>query len=304
MSRTPFFQHQAGYLKRKFRLKNFLGSLSLVRPPLTSKIIFSLILFFLSLECAFGDELIADIPDLLQPPSPIERMVGESFSYDISFLWFDRLAQGNLSFSRGERPGTYRAVLEARTLGVAAWLTKDRVQRYVSEMEKGPDGKLRSLSHESRILKGKGDELRDRTNLYTFDYRDRQIRFQRAKSGKFYKDVRLPMAEGNPPNDFLTALYNFRAGFFGPVQEGRRYVIPTFDRDGTEKIVLEVLSPRERSHDRFFPHGGVLCRVTLGEEVFGTGGGVAYVWFDDYGRPARGIVENVIGLGDVKGTLR
>jgi hypothetical protein len=269
------------------------------------KIVMSTILTVLfPLACAFGDELKADVPGLLQGPSPIEKMAGESLSYDISFLWFDRLAQGKLSFSRGDRPNAYRAVLEARTLGVAAWLTRDRIQRYVSEMEVGPDGKLRSLSHESRIIKRKGDNIKDRTSLYAFDYRKRQVRYQRARDGEFYKDVQLPMAEGDPPNDFLTAFFNFRAGFFGPIKEGRRYVIPTFDRDGTEEIVVEILFPRERPEDNFFPQEGILGRVSLDEEVFDTGGGLVYVWFDKYGRPAKGVVENVIGLGHVRGALR
>jgi hypothetical protein len=38
--------------------------------------------------------------------------------------------------------------------------------------------------------------------------------------------------------------------------------------------------------------------------VFDTKGADLYVWFDDTGRPARGIVENVIGMGDVYGHLR
>lgn len=263
----------------------------------------TILMVLLSLGRSLGDELKADIPNLLQAPSPVEKMVGENLSYDISFLWFDRLAQGKLTFSRGERPDTYRAVLEARTLGVAAWLTKDRVQRYVSEMEVGPDGKLRSLSHESHIIKGKGDEIKDRTNRYGFDYGKRQVRYQRARNGKFYKDVLLPMTEGDSPNDILTAFYNFRAGFFGPLKEGRRYVIPTFDREGTEEIVVEVLSPRERPKDDFLPRKGLLCRVILDQEVFDTGGGLVYVWFDKYDRPSRGVVENVVGLGNVRGRL-
>jgi hypothetical protein len=42
----------------------------------------------------------------------------------------------------------------------------------------------------------------------------------------------------------------------------------------------------------------------MDKEVFDTGGGMVFVWFDKYDRPARGIVENVIGLGHVRGRLR
>lgn len=269
------------------------------------RIILPAVLLVLNLLApARGDELKADLPSLWHGPSPIEAMVGEDLSYDIAFLWFDHLATAKLSFARGESPNTYRAILEARTLGVAAWLSRDRVQRYVSEMEVGPDGRLRALSYEARIIKRKGKELRDTTNYYTFDYQKRQVRYQRARDEKFYKDVTFPMAEGEPPNDFLTASYNFRAGFFGPVAAGARYVIPTFSRDGNGEMVVEILPHHKRPDHSFFPRDGLLSRVILDQEVFDTGGGMIYVWFDDYGRPGRGIVQNVIGLGDVRGRLR
>jgi len=229
--------------------------------------------------------------------------VGEYLVYDISFLWFERLAEGRLSLVVGERPGTYRAVLEAKTLGIAAWLTGNRVQRYVSQMEMGSDGRLRSLSFESHIIKGEGSRYSDTTRRYTFDHDKNQVRYQRARKGKFYKDELLPMSGQAAPNDVLTAFYNFRAGFLGPVQPGRRYAIPTFSRKGSEDILVEILTPGERPDDPFFPSGGLLGRVTLDEEVLDTGGGAVYVWFDDLGRPQRGIVENVIGLGDVRGML-
>ncbi len=48
---------------------------------------------------------------------PIQSLVGESLAYDISFLWFDHLAEGSIQLFRGEKPGTFLVVLEAKTLG-------------------------------------------------------------------------------------------------------------------------------------------------------------------------------------------
>lgn len=264
-----------------------------------------LLLFFCSLPAVLpAEELRPDYPSLLKGPMPFEAMLGESFSYDIAFLWFDRLAEGRLVFSTEQPPNTYRAVLEARTLGLAAWLTRDRVQRYVSVMEMAPDGQMRSLSHESRIIKGQGENRKDRIKRYTFDYQKRQVRYQRARDGKFYKEEMLPMGEDEFPNDILTAFYNFRAGVFGPFKAGARYTIPKFGRKGTLEIVVEILPAEKWRGHPFFPPGGLLCRISVDPDVFDTEGGQVYVWFDDFGRPARGIVENVIGLGDVRGTLR
>lgn len=249
-------------------------------------------------------ELRSDHPVLQGLPLPLSALVGESLVYDISFLWFERLAEGRLSFAAGEQPGTYRAVLEARTLGVAAWVTSDRMQRYVSLMEVGPDGRLRSLSFESHIIKGQGKKRSDTTRLYTFDHDRHRVRFQRARNDKFYHEELLPMSGQAPPNDILTALYNFRAGFFGPLKPGGRYTIPTFNRKENEEIRVEILTEGERPDDPFFPRQGLLGRVFLDEEILDTEGGAVYVWFDDLGRPSRGVVEKIIGLGSVRGTVR
>jgi hypothetical protein len=242
-------------------------------------------------------------PGLFHGPTPIEKMVGESFSYDIAFLWFNRLAEGELSFHRGKRPGTYEAVLEARTLGVAAWLTGDRAQRYVSEMEVGEDGRLKSLVHESHILKGKGDEREDRLKRYIFDYADHLVRQQVVRNGKTRKEETFPLGE-NPPNDILTAFYNLRAGFFGPVVPGAHYRLPAFSRKGNSDIEVEILDSNKQIKNGFFPQGGLLARVTVDPEVFDTGGGSVYVWFNNFGQPCMGIVENVLGMGDVRGRLQ
>jgi hypothetical protein len=80
--------------------------------------------------------------------------------------------------------------------------------------------------------------------------------------------------------------------------------IPTFTSRGIAEIVIEVMRGPQRLARPFFPATGTLLRVTVDPEVFDTKGADLYVWFDETGRPARGIVENVIGLGDVYGHLR
>ncbi len=79
-------------------------------------------------------------------PHPIDALLGEELAYDVSFLWFDRLAVGSITLARGAKPGTYVAVMEARTRGVAAYVTKDRAERFRTLMEVGPDGLLRPLA--------------------------------------------------------------------------------------------------------------------------------------------------------------
>ncbi len=235
---------------------------------------------------------------------PAKTLSEESLSYDISFLWFDRLAEGHLTFVEGDRPGTYRAVLEARTRGIAARLSGNRAQRYVSFMETGPDGTLRALSHESQILRGRGNNRREaRIRRYLFDYGRGEVLHQRIRDDRLSVEETIPFDLSNPPADMLTALYNFRAGVYGMPAPGDPVVIPAFSHRGDSDIVVEILSREER--EKFpFPAHGIACRVTLDPEVFDTGGGSVYVWFNEDGQPASGLVENVKGMGDVRGTIR
>ena len=39
-------------------------------------------------------------------------------------------------------------------------------------------------------------------------------------------------------------------------------------------------------------------------EVFDTSDGTIYIWYDDEGRPARGIIEDIAGIGDIRGVMR
>ena len=267
------------------------------------RLLLVVLLVFSCSRAGFAQEVRSAQSQFRQAPDPIEAFVGERLRYKISFLWFSNLAEASISFERGEKPGTYKAVLEARTLGIAAWLTSDRVQRYVSLMTLDAEGHLRSLVHESHMIKGRGTKRQDRLSRYVFDYQRHRIVYRKAREGEFYLTKDYPLDIENPPSDILTALYNFRAGFFGPPTPGAHFEVPTFTRKGTTKIIIDVLSSARPGKLRFFPADGLLCRVKVDKDVFGTGGGAIYAWVDPLGRPARGIVEDVIGLGDVHGIL-
>lgn len=244
----------------------------------------------------------AEDPPALRQEQPVDTMGGEEFRYDISFLWFDQLAEARLSFAPAEQPDTFRAVLEAKTLGVAAWLTDDRIQRYEALMKRDLSGQLRSLVYSSTIYKGRGKKRQGRVKTYTYDYAQRLVRVSIERDGKVREDEPLPMVEGEQPSDVLTAFFNFRAGIYGEPKPGLLLTIPTFSREGASVIGVEELVGQHRPEG--FPDGGTLVRVSVDQEVFDTGGGYVYVWFDESGRPAQGMVENVMGMGNVRGVMR
>jgi len=233
---------------------------------------------------------------------PLRVFLNRELAYDISFLWFEQLAEAKLRFLPAGEPRRYRAVLEAHTLGVAAWLTKDREQRYESLMTLGEDGRFHAERYSSAIYKGRGSQRRGRTKTYQYYFKQREVRISVDRGGVVTEGEPLPMEEGPEPGDMLTTFINFMAGNYGELEPGETLIVPTYTPKGFSDIEVTVLQPGQRVEG--FPRGGTLCRVRVDQEVFDTGGGFVYVWFNDEMIPVIGMVEAVLGMGNVRGNLR
>jgi hypothetical protein len=160
-----------------------------------------------------------------------------------------------------------------------------------------------SLRHDSNIIKTKEGRKRVRLKRYLFDHKQQKIIQRVNRNGKQKEDLVLPMPAAKP-NDILTAFYNFRQGVYGPLIKGAKYRIPTYTRKVASDIIVEVLADKERPRRPKFPKEGLLLKVQIDKEVFDTDNGIVYVWLDDQGRPAQVVVEDVIGMGDVRCTLQ
>lgn len=233
----------------------------------------------------------------------IQQMAGEDYLYSIDFLFFTRLAEGELRFFETDKPGLYRAELIGRTLGVAAWLTGDRTQTYTSLMKREPDGSLLSIEHTSRIVKRKWGKWQDRGRHHRYDYEQGIVFEEKTKEGVVSSRKERKVPAGQQPVDMLTAFYNLRAGVYGPLVRGAEFLIPTYSGKGFAKIGVRVLTVEQQARQDYFPADGLLLSASLDPEIFDTDSGNLYFWISDDGVPERGIVEDVIGMGDVRGSL-
>lgn len=267
------------------------------------RVLLGLLLFFVvaaSHSLLPAAESASPVAESAQAP---EEPVAEHYFYDISFLWFDRIAEAELSLQPEGNAQHWQAILDANTLGVAAWLTSDRAQHYSSTMQLDNDGSFTVLRHDTNIIKTKDGRRRVRLKRYLFDHDRERIVLQVNRNGRQKDDVILPMPAVKP-NDILAAFYNFRRGLYGPVIPGSRCRIPTYTSKGQSEILVDVLGAKQRPRRPEFPDGGLLLKVQLAKEIFDTSDGIVYVWLDPQGRPARVVVQDVIGLGDVRCTLR
>jgi hypothetical protein len=236
-------------------------------------------------------------------PTSIQKLVGEDALYFIDFLVFHRVAQAELRFSATDQPGVFRAVLVGRTLGVVSWLSGERTQTYMSLMELSSDGSLRTVEHTARIVKRRWGRWQDRLRHYRYDYEHGKILDEKTREGVPRELMEYDIPEGLHPVDMLTAFYNLRIGVYGSLERGSRLLIPTYTRGEFTKIEVRVLTHEQQAKQNNFPAQGLLLQVTIDPEIFDTRSGNLYVWFNDAGVPGRGIVEDLIGAGDVLGYL-
>ena len=227
----------------------------------------------------------------------------ERLEYEVGFLWFDRLADGSLELERFADPGHYRATLEVKTRGMAALFTRNRRERYESHIVLGSDGYFHPQSFVTRRYKGKGESLTDRGKALFFDVAQGEVLYQRSENGRLTSEERRTLPTQHEVFDFLSAYWNLRLGMYGPLIPGARLLIPSYSFKGPSDIVVEVLTAEEQQNLSFFPGGGVLCRLYLDEEIFQTGGGKLYVWFNDLRQIGSAIAVDVLGLGDVRGAM-
>jgi len=234
---------------------------------------------------------------------PLSQLTGEDYLYGIDFLFFTRLAEGELRLVETEEPNVLRAELIGRTLGIATWLAGDRTQTYSSMMRLLPDGSLESIEHVSQIRKKRWGKSKHRVKIRHFDYGRKKITEETLKEGVLSSTKERDIPDGQHPVDILTAFYNLRAGIYGPLQRGTKILIPTYSGKGFVDFEVRILTVEEQASQDYFPDHGLLIQVKIDPEIFETNSSSLYVWFDKLGVPGRGIVEDLIGLGDIRGYL-
>lgn len=247
--------------------------------------------------------VLSEESEIVETFPTIEALAGISLQHKIGFLWMDHIANGSFTMTKGEQPDTYHARLVGKTRGTAAWLTSDRMQAYETLMKKQEDGRLITLTHDSTIERGKGKKKKIRTKHYIFDPDKNKITVSKIANGELWWEKDLPFT-GEFPVDILTAYFNFVTGVYGSIKPGSTYDFSAFGGKTVGLMTIKVLTDDQRPSSSFFPEGGLLCEAKVDPEVFDTSDGTMLIWYDDEGRPARGIIKDIVGMGDIRGVMR
>lgn len=244
-------------------------------------------------------------------PSLVAEFAGERLDYDVAFLFFGRAAIGRISLlperepgpdgRGGEGSGRYVAELSAETKGFVGWMNYKR-HVYTSTLVPCEGGTRWCTEVFVKDLTDRGR----REVTTSFISRGRGVMtWHVRRRGRVIEVGREPIEEDGRYDDMLAALFNLRAGRYGPVEKGRRYELDMLPVAGVRRFTLRVLDGDEeaRVRQRFaMGEGGVVVAVRLPKAIFDAEGEV-FVWFGDEMVPLSATVENYLGLGDVTGHL-
>lgn len=234
----------------------------------------------------------------------IDFFLEEKVNYDINFLWFTKAAVGKLYFLR-EGNG-FKAVLEAETRGFIGFLTFYRKHIYISHMSYFPDLKRMRVDFFERYVKVGSSE--EKTLTWT-DYDRQVLRRKDYKRGSLIENVEEPIPEGVIYEDILSAFYNVRLGYYGPIKRGRQFIVNSLPSDGVSTIEVNFTTKEEslKHRDLFgdkFDENMLGARVKVSKDLFKSKKGEISMLFDDALVPVYGVVEDYVGFGDIMGILK
>ena len=234
-----------------------------------------------------------------------EELLDNDFRYNVKFLWFNNMAEARLFFKKGKNPHEYKAVLEGRTKGFIGWLTSHRMHRYASTMEliDTPNGPhLRSSRFLREVIKGEEKE----ETAYILDYKERQVTVRHSKKGMDDEVNRYDMPGDNIYEDLLSAYFNFKSGVFGNIKKGAVFEINTISKKQVLKVKVTVVDDNTRVMNELTEindKASFIIKLELDRELFGQKNGIVWAWTDMNIIPLTGRIVDVIGFGDVWGTI-
>lgn len=234
----------------------------------------------------------------------IDFFLSEKVNYDINFLWFKKAAVGTLKFLR-EGSG-FKAILEAETKGFIGFLTFYRKHTYISHMSYLPDENRMRVDFFERYVKIGGSQ--EKTLTWT-DYDKLILRRKDYKRGMLFENVEEAIPEGVVYEDILSAFYNVRIGYYGPIRRGRQFTVRSLPSDGVSTIEVnfttreESIKNRDLFGDKFDEHM-LSANVKVPRDLFKSKTGEISMLFDDAIVPVYGVVKDYIGFGDIMGMLK
>jgi hypothetical protein len=146
----------------------------------------------------------------------VDQFLGEELIYNIGFWLFSHCGIARTSFVKTDLPGIYRLGLEGHSVGFIDFLVGKLRYDYISYAQfSASEDRLRPVVFQ--VKKKRAGKTRRR--LIIFDYAGQEIIFSKAGYDEQTDVQREPMRTERLYEDYMTLFYNFRYGYYGPLNE-------------------------------------------------------------------------------------
>ena len=238
-------------------------------------------------------------------PSILDRYLGEEIRYKIAYWLIGHVGDAKTEFFRTDLPGIYRISLEGHGIGFINSLLGGIVYSYTSFCQYLPARDcLRPVYFTLKKQRGSKVSLRS----VRYNYKAAEISFTQANPTGDTRKQKEPMRADGIYEDYLTMLYNFRHGYYGPLQKGYQYSLPLYTREQMKPVALYIadLETEKRLRSREFNREGkdFFVRFQIPPEDVSSDSGEILGWFSADGVPVKGTIQDVVFFGDLWGELQ
>jgi len=232
----------------------------------------------------------------------IRRFAGETLTYDIDFLFFEKAAIAKVRFYGYK--GKYFATLSAETKGVVGFFTNYRKHYYKSSFDIIDQGRrVRTNKFERDVINGKEKER----TVHFMDYTSRTHFWFLFSGGELRERSRDPIPEKVIYDDILAFFYNFRNGVYGDLKKGETYKIDTVPEKSMKNITTYISTEKEeeqfRINEKRDKNNELLLKVLIPKDVFKTETGELVFWTSNHYIPLETTIKDYLFLGDLHGRL-
>jgi len=237
-------------------------------------------------------------------PSILDKYLGEELSYQIGFWLISHCGDAKTGFLRTDLPDIYRLSLEGHGIGFINFLLGRVNYSYTSFCQYLSDqDRLRPVYFELKKKRGNKEALRS----VRFDYAAGEIIFLKSNPADKTRIQRESMKADQIYEDYLTLFYNFRHGYYGPIERGRKLLLPLYTKKQMQPVKLQIanLEKEKLFRSQEFNKTGkhFFMQFQISPEDVSSGSGEIEGWLSSDATPVKGTIQDVIFFGDLWGDL-
>ena len=237
--------------------------------------------------------------------SILGKYLGEELSYQIGFWLIGHCGDAKTGFIRTDLHDIYRLSVEGHGIGFINFLLGRVKYSYTSFCQYLSDqDRLRPVYFELKKKRGDKETLRS----VRFDYAAGEIEFFKSNPAGKTRTQREFMKADRIYEDYLTLFYNFRHGYYGPIERDRKVLLPLYIKKEMQPVKLQIadLEKEKQFRSQEFNKTGkhFFMQFQINPEDVSSGSGKIKGWMSSDAIPVKGIMEDVVFFGDLWGELK